>query len=323
MGNLLVFEVLFTFRSWFRGILTPSFDAQFQQYSGVSGHFLTHCTNKKIRMKIETLHLFPLLDKMLIDLLRSLSVEEWNTQTVARLWKVKDVASHLLDGNLRGLSTSRDKYFGEKAENINSYQDLVSFINDINLTWTKAAKRLSPKILIDLLEITGKEYSEHLKTLDPFDNAIFSVAWAGQEVSPNWFHIAREYTEKFLHQQQIRDAVNKQGIMTKELYYPYLEISMFALPYTFSSIEAENNTTVSIIVSSEIGGQWNLTKENTKWVLSKGNLQTQHSKVIIEPDIAWKLFSKSWTPTQVLDKVKLIGDKVLGEQVLKMVAVMA
>ncbi len=274
-------------------------------------------------VKIKTLELFPILDGMLIDLLKTMTEEEWNSQTVAKLWKVKDVASHLLDGNLRGLSMSRDKYFGEQAESINSYQDLVSLINNQNMTWTNATKRISPKILIELLAITGKEYTEHLRELRPFDNALFSVAWAGHETSQNWLHIAREYTEKFLHQQQIRDAVNKQGIMTKELYYPFLDTLMYGLPYTFRSIQAEENTTVSLIISTDIGGQWDLTKTQTGWVMSKDNIQISNSKVILDPTSAWKLFSKSWTPEQVKAKVEIIGNRVLGEQVLNMVSVMA
>ena len=117
---------------------------------------------------IQTLELFPILDNLLIDLLKSLTEEEWNAQTVAKKWKVKDIASHLLDGNLRALSISRDQYFGEKPENIHSYQDLVDFLNQLNMTWTNATKRLSPTVLISLLENTGKQYSDHLKTLNPF-----------------------------------------------------------------------------------------------------------------------------------------------------------
>ena len=192
------------------------------------------------------------------------------------------------------------------------------------MNWTRATQRLSPKVLTELLAVTGKQYIAHLEELNPFNNAIFSVAWAGQETSPNWFHIAREYTEKFLHQQQIRDAVNKPGLMTKELYYPFLDTFMYALPYTFRNTEAAVNTVVSVTVSTDIGGQWNITKKAAGWVLSKGNsTKTSHSKVTIDPDTAWKLFSKSWTPEQVADKVKITGDKALGEQVLKMVSVMA
>lgn len=208
----------------------------------------------KSEVKIETLHLFPILDLKLSELLNSLNEDDWNAQTVAKLWNVKDVAAHLLDGNLRGLSTSRDGYFGIKPEGINSYQDLVAFLNQLNLTWTRAAKRLSPHLLIELLKSTGSAYTKHLKSLAPNEEALFSVAWAGQHSSPNWFHIAREYTEKFLHQQQIRDAVGKQGIMTKELFYPFLDIMMYAFPYTFRNIHAETGTVVSLKVTTEIGG---------------------------------------------------------------------
>lgn len=274
-------------------------------------------------IKVKTLHLFPVLDRMLIELLKSLTNEEWNAQTVAKLWNVKDVASHLLDGNLRSLSISRDGYFGKKAENINSFEDLVSFINNQNIIWINAAKRLSPRIIIELLEITGNQYFDNLQRLNPFDNALFSVAWAGQDVSPNWFHIAREYTEKFLHQQQIRDAVNKQGIMTKELFYPFLDTFMFALPHTFKNVEAQDGTIVSLVVSTGIGGQWNIVKTKSGWILNKETRLSPNSKVTIDPDTAWKLFSKSWKSEQVIEKVNIEGDQKLGEQVLKMVAVMA
>ena len=36
------------------------------------------------------------LDKMLIQLLEELSPEDWDKQTIAPKWKVKDVAVHLL-----------------------------------------------------------------------------------------------------------------------------------------------------------------------------------------------------------------------------------
>ncbi|TAF43037.1 MAG: hypothetical protein EAZ64_09645 [Sphingobacteriales bacterium] len=274
-------------------------------------------------IQIETLHLFPVLDKKLIELLNSLTTEQWNNQTVAKLWKVKDVASHLLDGNLRALSTSRDTYFGEKPENIHSYQDLVGFLNYLNMSWTSATKRLSPQVIISLLEITGKEYTEHLKTLKPFENAIFSVAWAGQETSPNWFHIAREYTEKFLHQQQIRDAVGKQDIMTKELFYPFVDTFMFAFAHTFRNISAENGTIVSIEVSTEIGGVWSIIKTDKGWELDKSENNNAHAKVILDPETTWKLFSKSWKPEQVTDKAKILGDTTLAKQALNIVAVMA
>ena len=57
---------------------------------------------------IDTVSLFPLLDQELIALLRSLKRDDWYRPTLARLWTVKDIAAHLLDGNMRTLSLARD-----------------------------------------------------------------------------------------------------------------------------------------------------------------------------------------------------------------------
>lgn len=276
----------------------------------------------KQKIPLQTLHLFPILDQKLSTLLRSLTTEEWQTQTVARLWNVKDVAAHLLDGNLRALSVSRDHFFGEPAENIHSYQELVAFLNGLNNSWTKVARRLSPEVLIGLLESSGREYIAHLESLDPFANAVFSVAWAGQDVSPNWFHIAREYTEKFLHQQQIRDALNKPGLMTKELYYPFVNILMFALPHTFKEIEAPVGAVVSVVITGDIGGRWNIMKGASDWVLQEFN-GSPDAAVFIDPDTAWKLFSKSWSPAHVISGIKIEGNRQLAVKALEMVSVMA
>lgn len=271
---------------------------------------------------IPTLHLFPILDQKLLELLRSLSPAEWEAQTVAKLWKVKDVAAHLLDGNLRTLSMSRDRYFGENAENIHSYQDLVKYLNELNRTWVQAMKRTSPTILIDLLESSGKEYLAHLESLPPHENALFSVAWAGQETSPNWFHTAREYTEKFLHQQQIRDAVNKPGIMTLALFGPFLEVTMQAFPYTFRNVDAVEGTVVTLEVSSQIGGIWSIIKTDKKWELINLPQANPTSKVEMSPETAWKLISKSWKPDQVMDLVTISGDLNLGRKVLEITSFM-
>ncbi|OXA87654.1 maleylpyruvate isomerase N-terminal domain-containing protein [Flavobacterium hercynium] len=272
---------------------------------------------------IDTLHLFSILDELLIELLNSLTDEEWNAQTVAKKWTVKDIASHLLDGNLRGLSISRDHYFGEKPENINSYNDLVAFLNQLNMSWTTATKRLSPVVLTELLAITGKQYSEHLQSLNPFENAIFSVAWAGQETSLNWFHIAREYTEKFLHQQQIRNAVGKQALFTKELFYPFINIFMQALPYAYRNVAAKNGTLVTLIVNTEIGGQWSIIKKENEWEFIESFDNKAAATLKIDPNDAWLLFSKGIRPSEAKEKVEITGDRQLGEVALNIIAVMA
>ncbi len=172
-------------------------------------------SDKKEHIPVDVVDKLPLLDRKLMDLLHSLSPEEWEAPTIAKLWTVKDIAAHLLDGNIRILSALRDNYYGEKAD-IHSHQDLLDFLNRLNADWVNAMKRVSPATLFLLHEITGPVYCNYYKSLDPFDQSVFAVNWAGETKSRNWMHIAREYTEKFLHQQQIRDAVKRPGLMTKE-----------------------------------------------------------------------------------------------------------
>jgi hypothetical protein len=268
---------------------------------------------------IDVVHLLPVMDKMLIDLLKSLSAEDWHRQSIAGLWKVKDIAAHLLDGNIRSLSMLRDDYFGEAPGD----KTLLDFLNGLNADWVKAMKRASPQMLILLHETTGKPYCDYYASLDPFTKAGFSVAWAGEEESKNWMHIAREYTEKWLHQQQIRDAVNKPGLMTKEFYYPLMNIFMQALPYTYREIQADTGTSVKIIISGNAGGNWYLGKTQHGWVLQENETAVPSVVVSIDAEIAWKLFSKSIRASEAMDKINITGNHNLALPVLDMVSVMA
>lgn len=285
-------------------------------------HTIFKFSNSLKMNTIETLQLFPILDNKLIELLCSLTHDEWKSPTIAKLWNVKDVAAHLLDGNLRTLSVSRDHHFSSPSNEINTFTDLVEYLNSLNKEWVSACKRLSPEVLIDLLEKTGKEFSSHLASLDLNASAVFPVSWAGHATSPNWFHIAREYTEKWHHQQQIRDAVYKPGIMTTELYYPVLETFMFALPYTYQNVSSPPLTSLKITITGEGGGDWFLIKKDN-WELLKSSTENVHALITIDGKIAWKLFTKSWRKEQVIDHVKIEGDHSLAVKVLEMVAVMA
>lgn len=272
---------------------------------------------------IKTVHLFPLLDQKLIELLKSLSADDWNKPTVAKLWTVKDIAAHLLDGNIRTISSSHQFAGDLPPSPINSYRDLVDFLNGLNASWVKAMRRVSPQLLIELLETTGKQYSGIMAKADLFAPAPFSVAWAGEEHSVNWFHIAREYTEKFHHQQQIREAVSKQGIITAELFYPCVDTFMRGLPHAYRRVIANTGAMIQIKITGEAGGDWYLLKMTEGWTLTKSTGTTPGTVVSLTPDIAWKVFTKGIDPQTALEASKISGNINLGENLFDMVAVMA
>ncbi|WP_194976365.1 maleylpyruvate isomerase N-terminal domain-containing protein [Aquiflexum lacus] len=273
--------------------------------------------------KIEVVALIPELDHMLFKLLDGLSAEDWDKQTIAPKWKVKDIAVHLLDGNLRTLSMLRDGYYGEKPETVNSYGDLVNFLNGLNADWVKATKRLSPKVIIELLKTSGKEYCDFLATLNPDDKAEFSVAWAGENESKNWFHIAREYTEKWHHQQQIRLAVGEEKELLEEKWYlPYLDTSVRALPHHYRHVEGKDKDLIKFTFLGKKEKSWFLCYDNGWELLASTNLEPI-SQVKIKDKYAWKIFTKGVMREEAIANSEIIGDKKLGEKIFDMIAVMA
>lgn len=256
-------------------------------------------------------------------MLKTLSAEDWLKQTVARQWMVKDVAAHLLDGNYRRIALHRDGWSAPPDAAIRSNADLVAYLNRLNADWIKAAKRLSPAILTELLESTNETVYTLFNNLDPFAQSAYPVGWAGEDVSRNWFDIAREYTERWLHQQQIRDALGDRGIMTKELYHPFLHIFLQAWPFACTALAAEEGTVLKTVITGEGGGEWWLVRREGQWKLSEPSGGPVAAETVISGDAAWKLFSKSLRKEDIAGHFGIKGDQVLGEAVLNMVSVMA
>jgi len=271
---------------------------------------------------ILTAHLLSKLDGLLLDLLRSLAPEDWAKQTVSPKWKVKDVAAHLLDTPLRGVAIGRDGYVAE-SPGINSPADLAAYINRLNQAGVTVYGRLSPAVLVALMEVATKLLAEYHASRDPYALAPYGVSWAGEEKSANWFDTAREFTERWHHQQQIRLAVEKPGIMTRELYYPVLDCFLRALPFAFRSVSAKPGTYLQINVSGECGGSWYLSRTEQAWQITEESLGDKLSETTIPQEIAWRIFTKGIDRESALSQVKVTGHVALGLHILEMVTIVA
>jgi uncharacterized protein (TIGR03083 family) len=267
---------------------------------------------------ILTAHLYPEIERLLLELLRSLTPDEWEMQTVAPRWKVKDVAAHLLDTELRKLSMVRDGYQREAPK----IDDLVAYVNQLNQDGVAIYSRLSPSVLIPLMELASRESAAFHQSLDPFSPAKFEVSWAGEQESLNWFDTAREFTERWHHQQQIRLAVNRPGIMTPELYHPVLDCFMRALPHTYRNVQAESGTLLQFEISGECGGTWWLYRSNGPgWRLVVHPVGSVAARVVIPQEIAWRVFTKWIDKASAAAQVSLYGDEKLGLPILSMTSI--
>ncbi|PYY24279.1 MAG: hypothetical protein DMG62_04540 [Acidobacteria bacterium] len=271
---------------------------------------------------ILTLDLFPILEGKLIELLRCLRHDEWSHPTLAKQWTVKDVTAHLLDGNFKRLSIQRDGFLGLTAPPRDGYEAFIGFINRNNAEWVQAARRLSPRVLIDLMEITSNEVHAFFRGLDPNAPALWGVTWAGEESSANWFDVAREYTERWHHQQQIRVAVGRPGISNRELYFPVLDTFMRGMPHAFRSVRARERTIVEIEISGEAGGSWFVERANAGWHLTE-NAPSADATLKMDQELAWRVFTKAVDAQAAALEVEIRGDRALAIQALSLVAVLA
>jgi len=287
------------------------------------------CAYNAFAMNVEALRqpdpilvteLFPELRRSLLELLASLSAEEWNLRTSAPLWNVKDIALHLLGGDIGILSRKRDA-FSPPGPSIGGWDDLVKFINDLNQTWLQATRRLSAPVVIDLLAHTGPQVESYFASLDPFALGD-SVSWAGPGAAPVWLDLAREYTERWHHQQQIRDAASRPGLYEERLFAPVLDAFVRALPHTFRSIDAPAGTTVQLIIEGPGGNQWCLRKAAT-WELLVGSDSDAAAQVTLASQDAWKIFTRGFRGEDARKCARIAGNSELAQKVLEMVSVIA
>ena len=64
------------------------------------------------------------------------------------------------------------------------------------------------------------------------------VSWAGVELAPVWLDVARDYSEDWTHQQQIRDAIGIPGLTDPTFLDPILDIFLRAAPHTYRAVSA-------------------------------------------------------------------------------------
>ncbi len=259
------------------------------------------------------------LDHLLV-LLYELSEEEWNIPTICTGWSVKDVALHLLGVEIGNISSRRDQH--NLGRTISDWNELVDYINIWNQEWVDVSRRISSPLLIELLDFVGENAYEYFRSIDPFEIG-GSISWAGLEPQPVWLDIAREYTERWHHQQHIRDAVKKPGLKESKFLSPVLETFMWALPYTFRHVSEPDGTSITISVSGDSGGQWTLLREKGGWDFYQGTTMDPDTEIILEEDIAWRFFTRGVEKDEARKHITIKGNKSIAEPVFEMVSIIA
>jgi uncharacterized protein (TIGR03083 family) len=269
---------------------------------------------------VDTVSLFPELNSRLVELLRNLDAADW-LRPACKSWTVKDVAAHLLDGMLRRLSYARDGH-QTPGPDLSGYASLVRYLDQLNAEWVAAASRLSPRALIDLLAWAAPQVHEWFARLDRKAPASFPVSWAGETTSANWLDIAREYTEHWHHQQQIRDAVKAEPLYKPDLFHPVLATFVRSLPRAYHGATADVGTAIRFVVSGYSGGAWIVARELDGWKLYENGGISAQAQVEIPEDTAWRMFTKGLDGVVARNQAICEGPEELVAPAFRAVAVM-
>jgi uncharacterized protein (TIGR03083 family) len=213
-------------------------------------------------LRVDARSLLPQLRAELVALLTSLSADDWTRATACPGWPVHGIAAHLLGVELGNISLRRDRWWLSPGTG----EDRDAWLNGFNQLWVDAARRISPPLLVELVDLGGRRFEQHVATLD-LDSYGGPVSWAtGHDPAPVWLDVAREYMERYVHQHQIRDAVGRPPLRAA-LTGPVLATAAHALPQALRPVTRPAGTVVTFTADGEAGGTWHLVQAGSDWEL--------------------------------------------------------
>lgn len=221
---------------------------------------------------------------------------------------------HLLGGIIGNLARRRDRHspFALKPG-----EDVPELVNRINCEWMAAARRISPRVLIDLIALTGPQLADYFTTLD-LEALGEPVTWAGPGRAPVWLDVAREYTEWWHHQQHIRDAVGQPGLDSARYLVPTLATFAHALPVAFQDVSVKVGTTAVLSVPDI--GDWTVRRVGHGWRLYEGAAPKPTARAVVNGEHAWRLFTRGLPPERA--GANLEGDEALAARLLRAEAIL-
>jgi uncharacterized protein (TIGR03083 family) len=252
-----------------------------------------------------------------LELLGGVGVGDWDRATVCPGWTVKDVTAHVLHDDLRRLAGMRDGHQGQPPED---GEPLADFSRRVNQEWVAAARCLSTRQLVELLTLTGGQVARMWQQQDLQADGT-AVSWAGLDASPVWLDAAREFTEYWTHQQQVRDATSRPGLTGREFLAPVLETFLRALPFTLRDADAALGAQVQVTITGDAPMRWVATREGRGWWLDRGAAARPLALIEADGDTIWRLCTRGITPQAARARVRVHGDLALAGQVLEMVSI--
>lgn len=249
----------------------------------------------------------------LMATLHRLEPSDWDRRTPCPGWQVRDLVSHLWSTDLHVLARLRDGYdrSGAIAGEPSDREAVTAAVDEHNRRWVEATRGLSPRVLVDRLQESGPQVTTVFRVGD-LGAPAERVAWVGTRPQPLWFCGARELTERFVHQQQLRAAVDHLPFDDEDVLAAVVDTFSHAFPAALAEVQAVPGTTVSVVVEdATLRRAWTFTRSPGGWVGSDGLSADAAAHLRTDPDAFWRLLSGNLSRTDQVHRVELAGTPTL------------
>ena len=245
----------------------------------------------------EIASLFPVERARLTELLRGLEPADWDRPSPCPGWTVLGLCCHLVGDDLSILSRHRDGYSGTPGPPDDAGEaGFVAWLDDLQAEWVRAARRLSPRVVTDLLEWAGPQVADMVRRQDPRART-GDVSWAGGPV-PAWLDQARELSEYWIHRQQLLQALGRPSDLRADLAAPVLDGLRWAYPFRLAEAGAQPGNTVTIAVSGPVTVTWQLVATATGWAFRDGPGPRVVARLDMTTEQAWRLLTNNLPSAQ-------------------------
>ena len=241
--------------------------------------------------------LFRLERQRLLGVLGSLDETDWDRPSPCPGWSVLGLATHLLGGDLSVLAWQRDDHRGTPAPDGLDERGFIAWLDELQIEWVHAARRLSPRLVVELLQSTGTEVVEMVHRQDP-SALTANVSWASASAVPAWLDQGRELTEQWIHRQQILQALERPSDLRADLAMPVLDALRWAYPFRLDAHRRAAGATVVITVTGpDVELRCNLVSDGDAWSFNPTIDGPVVAELHLTVEQAWRLLTNNFDPS--------------------------
>jgi uncharacterized protein (TIGR03083 family) len=247
----------------------------------------------------------------LSELLATFDRADWDRPSPCPGWSVLGLCRHLVGDDLGFLSRHRDGHHGTPGPEWVGEAEFIAWLDDLQAEWVRAARRLSPRVVVGLLDWAGPQIAQTMRGEDP-RALTASVSWAGTGPVPAWLDQVRELSEYWTHRQQLLQALGRPSDLRADLAGPVLDGLRWAYPFRLGQVRAQCGDTVTISISGPVAVTWQLVATTTGWEYREEPGPRVVASLGMTTEQAWRLLTSNLPPAERARLAASGDETVLG-----------